>query len=403
MSQQRRQLDSGRPQPAPGSDAGGAAEHPRALRLRHGTLRLPAFLPDATQAVVRSLDSADLERCGIEALVMNTFHLMQRPGSSTIAALGGLHRMAGWQRPIVTDSGGFQAYSLIHENQKFGRISDKGIVVRPAGAAREFSLTPEKSVQLQLSYGADIVMCLDDCTHVDYEDAVQEAAVARTVAWARRCKAEFERIVAQKRLTPAARPLLFAVVQGGNSPELRRRCAEELLDIGFDGYGFGGWPLDGQGRLLTDIIAFTRSLIPDRFPMHALGVGHPENVVACALLGYSVFDSAMPTRDARHGRLYAFATSPADPAGGLDGDWLRFIYINNDKYIKDDGPIALGCACPTCARYSRGYLHHLFKIGDSLFLRLATMHNLSFMAELMARLRRPGASPWGAEEAGSGE
>ncbi|MGE5561429.1 MAG: tRNA-ribosyltransferase family protein [Chloroflexota bacterium] len=373
-------------------------DHPRELVLRHGVLRLPAFLPDATQAVVRSVDSADLERCGIEALVMNTYHVMQRPGSSTVTALGGLHRMAGWSRPIITDSGGFQAYSLIHENAKFGRLTDRGIVIKPEGATREYNLTPEKSVQLQLSYGADIVMCLDDCTHVDYEQAVQVASVERTIAWARRCKDEFERIVAQKKLTGTARPRLFAVVQGGSSHELRRQCASALLAIGFDGYGFGGWPLDSEGRLLTDIISYTRSLVPDRFPMHALGVGHPANVVECARAGYAIFDSAMPTRDARHARLYSFTTDAADAAGGLAGDWLKFIYINDDRYVKDGAPVSPGCACPTCSRYSRGYLHHLWKIGDSLFLRLATLHNLSFMAELMERLRRPGASPWGREE-----
>lgn len=374
--------------------------HPRELTLRHGALRLPAFLPDATQAVVRSVDSADLERCGIEGLVMNTYHLMQRPGSSTVTALGGLHLMSGWRGPIVTDSGGFQAYSLIHENAKFGRLSDRGIVVKPEGAPREFSLTPEKSVQLQLSYGADIVMCLDDCTHADYVESVQVTSVERTIAWAKRCRAEFDRLIAQKRLAPDERPRLFAVVQGGGSHELRRRCAEELLAIGFDGYGFGGWPLDSEGKLLTDIITYTRSLIPPEFPMHALGVGHPVNVVDCARAGYAIFDSAMPTRDARHARLYSFTSAPDDALGGLSGDWLKFIYINDDKYVKDDSPLAPGCDCPTCARYSRGYLHHLWRIGDSLFMRLATIHNLSFMSQLMDRLRRPGALPWATGEAG---
>src|SRR5574340_668798 len=162
------------------------------LQLPHGHLRLPAFLPDATLGVVRSVDSVDLERCGIEAVVMNTFHLMQRPGSSTINALGGLHAMSGWPHPIITDSGGFQAYSLIRQNAKYGNINDRGITFQPENSERKFHLTPEKSIQLQISYGADIVICLDDCTHVDDSFEVQQESVRRTIEWAGHCKREFE-------------------------------------------------------------------------------------------------------------------------------------------------------------------------------------------------------------------
>src|SRR5580700_224336 len=168
-----------------------AASRRERLQLIHGDLALPAYLPDATFGVVRSVDAADLESVGVDALVMNVFHLMQKPGSSTIGALGGLHKMAGWQHTIVTDSGGFQAYSLIRQNPKFGRLTENGIRFKPEGSDREFLLTPEKSVQLQLSYGADIVICLDDCTHADASAEEQEKSVARTVAWGRRCKQEF--------------------------------------------------------------------------------------------------------------------------------------------------------------------------------------------------------------------
>ncbi len=354
------------------------------LLLPHGRLPLPAFLPDATLGVVRSVDSADLEQCGVEAVVMNTFHLMQRPGSSTIQTLGGLHRLSGWPHPIVTDSGGFQAYSLIRANPGFGHLSDRGISFQPEGSARKFQLTPEKSVQLQLSYGADVVICLDDCTHVDAPLAVQEEAVRRTVAWARRGKQEFERIVAQKGLPAGQRPLLFAVIQGGGSRALRKGCTEELLAIGFDGYGYGGWPLDERGNLLADIIGYTRELVPDELPMHALGVGHPASIVECARMGYDLFDSALPTRDARHGRLYALAAE-----AGRVSEWLSYVYAGDQKHIKSDNPIDRRCDCLTCSRYSRSYLHHLFKIKDSLFLRLATIHNLRAMARLVASLRNP--------------
>lgn len=353
------------------------------LRLPRGELPLPAFLPDATQGVVRAVDSCDLERCGVAALVMNTFHLMQRPGSSTIQALGGLHRMAGWTRPIVTDSGGFQAYSLIRQNPRYGVLTEKGILFRPEGSDRKLHLTPEKSIQLQLSYGADVVICLDDCTHVDDPLPAQRASVQRTIAWARRCKTEFMRLLDQRRVASEQRPLLFAVIQGGGVRDLRRECAEALLEIGFDGFGYGGWPLDSGGNLLTEMVAYTRELVPDHLPMHALGVGHPANVVACSRLGYALFDSAMPTRDARHGRLYAFTNA----GRSLEGEWLDYIYIGDERHTKRDVPLSPFCDCLVCQRYSLGYLHHLFKLNDALYLRLATIHNLRFMVQLMERLQ----------------
>lgn len=352
------------------------------IQLAHGRIHLPIFMPDATLGVVRSVDATDLATCEIQAVVMNTFHLMQRPGSSTINALGGLHQMSGWQRPIITDSGGFQAYSLIQQNAKFGSMNDDGITFKPERAERKFHLTPEKTIQLQLSYGADVVICLDECMHVDAPYELQVISVKRTIDWARRCKKEFLHLIEQKRLTKEERPLLFAVIQGGGSHELRKQCAQELLEIGFDGFGFGGWPLDTQGHLLSDILAYTRELVPIHLPMHALGVGHPLNIVECTKLGYGMFDSAMPTRDARHCRLYAFTHETA-----LEDRWLTYIYANDDKYIKSDAPVSRFCDCLCCKNYSLGYLHHLFKINDTLFFRLATLHNLRFMTQLTQRLR----------------
>lgn len=360
------------------------------LQLPHGQLHLPVYLPDATLGVVRAIDATDLQSCDIQAVVMNTFHLMQRPGSSTISALGGLHTMSGWHGPIITDSGGFQAYSLIQQNAKFGSLDDDGITFKPEGADRKFHLTPEKAVQLQMSYDSDVVICLDDCTHVDAAYAVQELSVQRTIAWARRCKQEFEHLVQQKRLSAEKRPLLFGVIQGGGSVELRKRCANELLEIGFDGFGYGGWPLDAQGKLLTDIIRYTRELVPAALPMHALGVGHPQNIVACSRLGYGIFDSAMPTRDARHARLYTFAQGPTTT---FEGKWFAYVYANDAKHIKNDRPISPYCDCLCCTHYSLGYLHHLFKINDTLFYRLATLHNLRFMSQLTQCLRSSYGDP----------
>jgi len=347
----------------------------KTLDLPNGRLQLPAFLPDGTQGVVRAIDGQDLLATGIQAVQMNVYHLMQRPGSSTIQALGGLHKMASWSRPIFTDSGGFQVYSLIRENAKNGSISDKGAHFRIEG--KKFQLTPEKSVQLQMSYGTDVVICLDDCTHVDSELDVQKTAVRRTVAWAKRCKAEFSHLIEQKQLPPEKQPKLVAVVQGGGSVDLRRQCADQLLEIGFDGYGYGGWPLDNKNQLLTDMLATVRESIPREFTVHALGVGHPNNIRACAAMGYELFDSTMPTRDARHGRLYTKKES------GTFG----YLYIKDKKHIKANQPIMGGCDCHVCSRYSLGYLHHLFKTNDHLYHRFATIHNLRFMSRLMAELR----------------
>jgi len=352
------------------------------LQLPHGEIDFPVFLPDATRGVVRAVSASDLETLGTQALVMNTFHLMLKPGSSTVGVLGGLHQMSGWKRPIMTDSGGFQAYSLIRENPKQGSLTNKGLVFRPAGSQRKYQLTPEKAIQLQLSFGADVVVCLDDCTHVDDDPQTQAVAVDRTIAWAVRCRAEFDRLAHERGLDGITLPKLFAVVQGGGDTTQRRRCADALLEIGFDGYGYGGWPLDADYNLLEEMLGYVRELIPQEYPLHALGVGHPESVAACARMGYQMFDSALPTRDARRGRLYTF-TSPE----GLAGNWFRFQYIYDDDYIRDPKPISEFCDCEACTRFSRGYLNHLFKLHDHLFFRLATIHNLRFMRLLEDRMR----------------
>jgi queuine tRNA-ribosyltransferase len=360
------------------------------IDLVHGRLDFPVYLPDATFGVVRSLDANDLLDCGVRALVMNSFHLMQKPGTTTIQSLGGLHRMSGWNLPIFTDSGGFQAYSLIRQNPKFGQMTERGLTFHPEGAERKFQLTPEKSVQLQIAYGADVVICLDDCTHVDASFDEQRLSVERTIKWAKRCKAEFIRLLEQKKVQEEKRPRLFAVVQGGGERALRQRCAESLLEIGFDGFGYGGWPLDGDGNLLVDILGYTRELIPDKFPMHALGVGHPYNVQACYELGYGIFDSAMPTRDARHGRIYIFKDPSESASMEIADKWLDYVYIQDERHIKSAQPISPSCNCLCCRKYSLGYLSHLFRLGDTLFFRLATMHNLHFMNQLTERLRVSG-------------
>ncbi|MEA3326656.1 MAG: tRNA guanosine(34) transglycosylase Tgt [Chloroflexota bacterium] len=356
------------------------------IKIRDKSLQLPAFLPDATLGYVRAVDTQGLLAVNLQALVMNSFHLMQKPGSSTIRAFNGLHNFTGWPGLIITDSGGFQAYSLIHESTKFGSLTDNGIIFRPEGKNRKFILTPEKSIQQQISYDSDVIICLDDCTHVKSDRETQEISVKRTLNWAKRCKQEYLHQMSLRKMDEAHRPMIFGVIQGGGYPDLRRKCAEGLLEIGFDGFGYGGWPLDSNGNLLEEIVALTRELIPAEFPMHALGIGHPLNLMRTYQLGYAIFDCSLPTRDARHGRLMRFNVS-ADTQLTEDGRWMEYVYIQDKKYIKDNRPISQYCDCPICQNYSLGYLHHLFKTSDWLYQRMATLHNLRFMTQLTERLR----------------
>jgi queuine tRNA-ribosyltransferase len=349
----------------------------------HGEIPLPAFLPDATFGQVRSLDAQDLAACGVQAVMMNSYHLMQKPGTTVISSLGGLHSFSGWQGPIFTDSGGFQAYSLIRQNSNFGSFSDDGIVLKDAARGKKIALTPEKSIQMQWKMGADVLFCLDDCTHVDDVESEQVLSVQRTVAWAKRCKQEFQRLQNNTKAEQDGKRKIFAVVQGGGFRTLRQTCAMDLLEIGFDGYGYGGWPLDKDGNLVEDMVGYTRELIPPQFPMHALGIGHPYNLVKTYQLGYQLFDCAMPTRDARHGRLYRLRgeISVDQPA------WLDYIYAQDERHIRDKNPIDPACDCHTCRNYSMGYIHHLHQINENLFARLATIHNLYFMARIIRYLR----------------
>ena len=355
------------------------------LSTRHGSCPLPVFLPDATRAVVRTVDAQDLKRCRVQGLVVNTLHLTNAPGVGLIKSQGGIHAFMGWDRPIISDSGGFQAMSMIRENPRYGTITDAGIMFRNVDVKRQprLKLTPEKSIQLQFDLGADVMICLDDCPRPDADRQEVAESVGRTVSWARRCKAEFEQQVEKRRLSEGERPRLFGVIHGGYDDALRRQCAERLLSIGFDGYGFGGWPLDSDGSLALETLAYTASLMPDPLPKYALGVGSPEGIVRCVEMGYQIFDCVLPTRDARHQRLYCLDADSSTPFA------YSFLYIQDEKYRRDPRPLSETCDCPCCTHYSRSYLHHLFDIRDPLALRLATLHNLRFYAQWMERLARP--------------
>ena len=285
------------------------------LILPHGTINLPAFFPDGTRGVVRSVDSLDLENCGVQGIVTNAYHLMSNPGQSVVKSIGGLNKFINWNRPILTDSGGFQVFSLIRENSKFGEIQDKQIIFRqdfvghdalgaPCKKNEKIIFTPEKCIRAQFDYASDIIMCLDYCTHPNDSDEINRKSVDITIKWAKRCKDEYDKILETKK--NKIRPLIFGIIQGGNDKILRKECADVLIDIGFDGFGFGGWPLDDKNNLTYDILEYTAKLMPDNLVKYAMGLGKPEEIIACLKMGYNLFDCVIPTREARHNRLYIF-------------------------------------------------------------------------------------------------
>ena len=349
----------------------------------HGTIRSPAFFPDGTRGVVRSVDAADLEASGVTAVMVNALHLTTQPGADMISGVGGLHGFMGWPGPIVTDSGGFQIFSLLRENSRYGSVSGKGFVYRSGGGSSKRLFTPEKSIQQQLRFGSDVLFCLDECTHPEDPREVQRQSVERTVDWARRCREEFDRRV-EGSAGDGSRPLLFAVIQGGPDADLRRRCADSLFEIGFDGYGFGGWPIGTDGELV-EMVYRVAEMVPEGLPVHGLGIGKPESLVAAHGAGYHTFDSSFPTRAARRRQL--MVTGAGWDQESLDGsDVYDILYLQDKTFYRDDAPLDPDCPCLTCRRYTRAYLHHLFRIDDSLADRLATIHNLAFYARLMSAL-----------------
>ncbi len=349
----------------------------------HGELGLPSFLPDATRGIVRFVDSGDLRASRVEALVVNTLHLSSQPGISAVKRAGGIHRFMGWSGPVVSDSGGFQVLSLAQQSPDLVRVTSRGFQYRRDRKDKKHILTPEKCIQQQFDLGSDIMFCLDYCTHPDAPQETQLQSVELTIEWAKRCREEYDRRM--QRHPGGARPLLFAVVQGGPSRDLRARCAESLQNLGFDGYGFGGWPIDDDGGLV-EMVGYVAALLPAESPKHGLGIGKPENLAAAYRFGYRTFDCVLPTRDARHGRVYVFEPE-------WTGVWTvgrppySYVYIKDEDHIADSRPLERGCDCVACQHYSRGYIQHLFHINDPTGARLATIHNLRFFTRLVDALR----------------
>ncbi|MEK7474869.1 MAG: tRNA guanosine(34) transglycosylase Tgt [Candidatus Coatesbacteria bacterium] len=349
------------------------------LSTPHGALPLPAFLPDATRGVVKTLDSGDLAATGIRAIMVNALHLSHAPGASVVESLGGVHRFMGWDGPVVSDSGGYQALSLVAQSSSLGRVTDEGLWYRFDKREDKKLLTPEKCVERQLQLGSDVIIALDECTHPKAPAETQRDSVRRTLEWAGRSKAELDRMALNGR-----RPRLFAVVQGGDDLALRRECADGLLGIGFDGFGFGGWPV-GDGGALLESVSAVAAMLPKDAPKLALGVGRPDNVVAAWRAGYRIFDCTLPTRDGRHGRLYVFR-GPATVAAVTGPSFYDTLDLSDERFVRDAAPPEPGCDCACCKRYTRAYLHHLLAVGDATGARLATIHNLRFFARFFELL-----------------
>ncbi|MDD2257895.1 tRNA guanosine(34) transglycosylase Tgt [Candidatus Falkowbacteria bacterium] len=366
------------------------------IKTPHGFLETPFFMPDATRGAVKHLTVSELEQVGTPALVVNTFHLYLRPGIKLIDKVGGLHRLMNYSRPLLSDSGGFQVFSLIHRRLGQGDINDERARFKSPLDGSFHELTPEKSIQIQFSLGVDFMICLDDCPPNEFSRLDLEKAVERTIAWALRAKAEYQRQVKKRRLSEANRPRLLAVIQGGAEIDLRQACAAALVNIGFDGYGFGARPVDKDGNFLAAVMSKTAAAIPENSLRFALGVGLPEDIYRAYLMGWDMFDCVIPTREGRHGKLFSFKPDFKDfKAPGQRSkiikkapDFYQAINILRSEYASDQNPINSASKIPELRNYSRAYLHHLFKSGEPLGQRLASLNNLEFFNELLEKLKK---------------
>jgi len=352
--------------------------------IRDKKIKLPIFCPDATRGVLRATDSADIKNAGIEGLIVNTYHLLVSPGVEVLKKAEGINRFMNWNGLTISDSGGFQVYSLIHRKSGLGKITDDGVTFNLDGI--KHNLTPESCIQAQFDIGADVIICLDDCADQTLSEVDMIKSVDRTIAWAKRCKAEYNKQIEKRGLIELDRPLIFGVVQGGNYITQRERCAKELNKIGFDGYGFGGWPINEDGKLNKRALQAVIESTNDSKYHYALGVGDPKSCVECAKMGYNIFDCVLPTRDARHGRLYVWSNKPTKEL--LSTDFHEFLRIDKAEYADDSTSISKFCDCYTCKNYTKSYLRHLFKINDTLAYRLASIHNIRFYSQLFEILQK---------------
>ena len=332
------------------------------LTTPHGVIETPVFMPVGTAATVKGQTQEDLEKLGVQILLGNTYHLYLRPGHELIRSMGGLHKFMAWPHPILTDSGGFQVFSL----SELRKVSDQGVTFRSHLDGSGHFLTPEKALEIEMALGADIIMVLDECIEAPSEESRTREAAARTLDWAQRSRDYFAEH------GDASRQAVFAIVQGGTHAALRRDNADALVDLDFPGYAIGGLAVGESHEVTCDMTQTVTSRLPAEKPRYLMGVGKPEQILDYVTLGIDMMDCVLPTRSARHGYLF---TSEG-----------RLI-IRNAEYARDSRPIDENCKCAVCRRYSRAYLRHLYTTGEFLATILNTHHNLYFYLDMMGKIR----------------
>ncbi|HLE08450.1 MAG TPA: tRNA guanosine(34) transglycosylase Tgt [Thermodesulfobacteriota bacterium] len=325
----------------------------------HGIVGTPVFMPVGTKATVKAMTPEELKTVGVEMILSNTYHLFLRPGHEVIKKLGGLHAFMNWDAPILTDSGGFQIFSLAPLRKR----EEEGVTFTSHLDGAKHFLTPEKTIGIEEAIGADIIMPLDDCTPYPSEREHTKDSMELTIRWAERSKN------AKRRADQA----LFGIVQGGMYEELRKECAEKIVDIGFDGYAIGGLSVGEEKGLMCAMTDACVGQLPENLPRYLMGVGTPEDIVLAVEAGMDMFDCVLPTRCARNGTLF---TSKGK------------LVIKNSRYGGDESPVDSGCGCYTCANYSRAYLRHLYMAGEILASRLNTLHNLHYYAALVKDMQK---------------
>ncbi len=363
------------------------------IKTKHGGLNLPFFMPDATRAFLKTCSSSEIINSGIEAMVVNTFHLYLQPGIKIIKKAGGVHNFMNWQKPLVSDSGGFQIFSLIHKNKKMGKIDDDGASFKSPIDGSSHFISPEKSIQIQFELGTDFIVCLDDCPPYAFIEKEINNSVERTLRWAKRCHVEYIRQIKKRKIKDEDRPKLVAVIQGGLSLELRKKCLDGLLQISeevflgekipFAVYGFGGRPVDEQGNFLYEVLDYTAKIIPDNKLKFALGIGSPLDIVRCYKMGWNMFDCVIPTREGRHGKLYQFVKNKELKSN----NFYKEIGVKNSKNSLNFKKINENSKLDDLKSYSFAYLHHLFRLNEALGHKLASLNNLEFYSNLMLKIR----------------
>lgn len=358
------------------------------FRTANGEIPLPIFFPDATRGVIKTLDSEDIKKTKTPGILVNTYHLFHDLGLKVIKHHGGIRRFMGFPGGVISDSGGFQLMSLVKQNPGKSSLTDRGIVFR-LSKKKTIRLTPENSIEFQMALRPDMVVVLDDFTQPGANFKEARESVERTILWAKRSKAEFLRICEEEQIPVEKRPYILGVIQGDRYLDLRRECAARLVEIGFDGLGYGGWPLLPEGLGFDwEVAKVLSEVTPKNYFLYGLGVGKPDEVAGCVELGFDIFDCVLPTRDARHERLYVYEADSIEEIDLKQKKFYRYYTPGKEKHYSETEPVSKACDCLLCTNYSRAYLAHLFRIEEMTAKRLATIHNLRFYSILMEKLRK---------------